>query len=214
MDFRLLGPVQVIADGQPVEVGPPQRCAVLAALAVDAGRPVMVETLIDRVWGDRSPQRVRRSLHAHVTRIRRVLEHAGVGEPAPARLLRRSGGYLLDVEPDRVDLHRFRYLRDQAHDLDRAGHPGADTKQVTLLREALGLWRGEPLAGLTGTWAVRARHGWSQQHMDAVLAWANAELAVDNPATVIGPLTDLVGENPYLEPLVAVLMRALYAAGR
>jgi hypothetical protein len=84
---------------------------------------------------------------------------------------------------------------------------------VTLLRDALGLWRGEPLGGLAGQWAVRTRQGWRQQHLDAVLAWARAELAVGNPAAVIGALTDLVGEHPLLEPLIAVLMRALYAAG-
>jgi len=207
-EFRLLGPVEVIASGQPVEVGPPQRCAVLAALAVDAGRPVTVETLIDRVWGDQSPERVRRALHAHVTRIRRLLEHAGTADGRPARLLRRPGGYLLDIDPDRVDLHRFRRLLGQARD---PGH--ADADRVLLLREALRLWHGEPLAGLAGLWITRTRQGWRQQHRDAVQAWACAELRVDNPAAVIGPLTDLVGEHPLLETLVAVLMRALYAAG-
>ncbi|HET6212715.1 MAG TPA: AfsR/SARP family transcriptional regulator [Micromonosporaceae bacterium] len=207
-EFRLLGPVEVVASGQPVEVGPPQRCAVLAALAVDAGRPVTVETLIDRVWGDQSPERVRRALHAHVTRIRRLLEHAGTADGRPARLLRRPGGYLLDIDPDRVDLHRFRRLCEQARDPDRD-----DAERVLLLREALRLWHGEPLAGLAGLWVTRTRHGWRQQHLDAVQAWACAELRVDNPAAVIGPLTDLVGEHPLLEALVAVLMRALYAAG-
>ncbi|HET6211999.1 MAG TPA: BTAD domain-containing putative transcriptional regulator, partial [Micromonosporaceae bacterium] len=208
MDFRLLGSVEVLASGQPVEVGPPQRCTVLAALAVDAGRPVTVETLIDRVWGDQPSHRVRRGLQAHVTRIRRLLEHAGAGEETPTRLVRRAGGYALDVDPDRVDLHRFRRLLDQAR--HRAC---ADVERVTLLRDALGLWRGEPLGGLAGQWAVRTRQGWRQQHLDAVLAWARAELAVGNPAAVIGALTDLVGEHPLLEPLIAVLMRALYAAG-
>ena len=210
VEFRLLGPVEVVAaSGQPVEVGPPQRCAVLAALAVDAGRLVTVETAIDRVWGDQSPERVRRALHAHVTRIRRLLEHAGTADEPPARLLRRPGGYLLDTDPDRVDLHRFRRLCDRARD------PGGDNAaRVVLLREALRLWRGEPLAGLSGQWAARTRDGWRRQHLDAILAWAGAELAIGGHAAVIGPLTDLIGEHPLLEPLVAVLMRALYAAGR
>jgi DNA-binding SARP family transcriptional activator/tetratricopeptide (TPR) repeat protein len=209
VEFRLLGPVEVAASGRLIEVGPPQRCAVLAALAVDAGRPVTVETLIDRVWDDRPPEGARRALHAHITRIRRLLEHAGAPDGRPARLLRRSGGYLLDIDPDRVDLHRFRRLFDQARD------PGRDdTERVTALRAALDLWRGEPLAGLSARWAVRTRQGWSQQHLDALLAWARAELAVNNPETVIGRLTDLIDDHPLLEPLVAVLMRALHAVGR
>jgi DNA-binding SARP family transcriptional activator len=208
VEFRLLGPVEVAASGEAVEVGPPQRCAVLAALAVDAGRPVTVETLIDRVWGDQSPERARRALHAHITRIRRMLEYAATVDERPARLLRRPGGYLLDIDPGLVDLHRFRRLLDQAREPGRTA-----AERVGLLREALRLWRGEPLAGLTGQWATRTRQGWRQQHVDAVLAWAFAELAVDNPTAVIDPLTDLVDEHPFLESLIAVLMRALYAAG-
>ena len=209
MEFRLLGPVQVAVSGQAVEVGPPQRRAVLAALAVDAGRPVAVETVIDRVWDDRLPERVRRALHAHVTRLRRLLESTGSGEDRPVQLVRRAGGYLLDVDPDQVDLHRFHRL------LDRAREPGrTDTDRVLLLREAVGLWHGEPLAGLSGTWISRTRQSWCQQRVEALRAWACAELTVANPTAVLGPLTDLVGEHPLHEPLVAVLMRALYAAGR
>jgi DNA-binding SARP family transcriptional activator/tetratricopeptide (TPR) repeat protein len=180
----------------------------LAALAVDAGRPVTVETLIDRVWDDRPPERVRRALHAHVTRIRRMLEQAVTAGEQPARLLRRAGGYLLDIDPHGVDLHRFRRL------VDRARGAQGDPERVVLLREAIQLWRGEPLAGLGGRWAARTRQAWRQQYLDAVLAWASAELGVGNSAAVIGPLTDLVGEHPFLEPLIALLMRALYAMGR
>jgi DNA-binding SARP family transcriptional activator/Tfp pilus assembly protein PilF len=208
MDFSLLGPVVVLADGRAIDVGPPQRCAVLAALAVDAGKQVAVETLIDRVWGEQSPERVRRALHAHVARIRRLLEQDDANGDAPARVVRRAGGYALVVDPDRVDLHRFRHLCERAREPART-----PTEQVALLREALELWHGEPLAGLAGQWAVRMRQTWRQQHLDAVLAWARAELRTGNPAAVVLPLTDLVGDHPFLEPLVAVLMRALYLSG-
>ncbi|GAA3084131.1 AfsR/SARP family transcriptional regulator [Streptosporangium carneum] len=198
----------VTAEGT-ISAGPPQRCAVLASLAVNAGRPVTVETLIDRIWEDRPPEHVRRALHAHVARIRRLLEQTGGPAGPSARLVRRSGGYLLEVAPERVDVHRFRHL------LQAARAPKLpDVERVTLLREALGLWQGEPLGGLTGQWAARTRQSWRQQYLDAVTAWARAELRVENAAAVIGPLTDLVGENPLLEPLVAVLMRALYTVGR
>jgi DNA-binding transcriptional regulator YhcF (GntR family) len=97
----------------------------------------------------------------------------------------------------------------------RAGARGcAQSERVHLLREAVGLWRGEPLAGLPGQWATRVRGGWHRQRTQAVVAWANAELCAGTPDAVIGPLTDIIGDYPLVEPLTAVLMRALYAAGR
>jgi DNA-binding SARP family transcriptional activator len=208
VDVCLLGPVVAAGSDGVIDVGPPQRCAVLAALAVDAGKQVTVEALIDRVWGEQSPERVRRALHAHVARIRRLLEQAGGDGAGPARLVRRSGGYTLDVDPERVDVHRFRRLCEQAREPARAA-----AEQAALLGAALELWRGEPLAGVAGDWAARMRQAWRQQHLDAVLAWARAQLGSGNPAAVVVPLTDLAAEHPLLEPLVAVLMRALYLVG-
>jgi DNA-binding SARP family transcriptional activator/tetratricopeptide (TPR) repeat protein len=208
-EFRLLGAVEVWAAGVPVDAGQPRQRAVLAALLVDAGRPVTPETLIDRVWGDETPDSAAATLRAHLTRIRRTLEQAAPADEAPARLVRRSGGYLLDVDPDRVDMHRFRRLVEVAREPHRP-----DRGRVVLMREALALWRGEPLSGVSGAWAARIRDAWRQRHVDAVLVWALAEIRVDNPAAVIGPLIDLVGEHPLVEPLTAALMRALYATGR
>src|SRR5215475_2386791 len=110
MGFRLLGPVEVWAVSGQIEVGPPRQCAVLAALAADAGRPVPIDALVRRVWGDNPPERARRTLHTYVTRIRRIVEQAGPVGDRPAGVLLQTAGYLLDVDPDRVDLHRFRRL--------------------------------------------------------------------------------------------------------
>ena len=209
MEFRLLGPVELVVAGQPVAVGPPQRRTVLAALALDAGRLVSTETLIDRVWGDSPPDQGRRALHAHIARIRRLLETAATADELPVELTRRSSGYVLDTDPETVDVHRFRRLLDLARD---RGHD--DDARVALLREALALWHGDPLASLDGQWVSRTRQGWRQLHLDAVLEWAGAELAVDNPAAVITTLTELVDENPFVEALPALLMRALSAMGR
>src|SRR6266545_3322648 len=72
MEFRLLGPVEVWTAAGPVDVGPSRQRAVLAALLVDAGRPVTVETVIDRVWGDTPPDRVRHTLYVYVARLRKA----------------------------------------------------------------------------------------------------------------------------------------------
>ncbi|WP_416973070.1 BTAD domain-containing putative transcriptional regulator [Streptomyces sp. 4F14] len=210
-DFLLLGTVELrSADGAAVDPGPAKQRTVLAALLVDAGRWVPVETLIDRVWGQDPPAQVRPSLYAHITRVRRTL--ADMDPPAgdaAARLRRGPGGYLLDVPPDRVDVHRFRHLVERAR---RAGL--ADAERSTLLGEALGLWRGEPLAGLPGEWVRRTRHGWGQYRVEAVAAWADAETAEGRHTEVIRALTGLLAEHPLVEPYAVALMRALHAAGR
>ncbi|KUO14237.1 hypothetical protein AQJ58_01895 [Streptomyces sp. DSM 15324] len=200
-----------------MDLGPAKRRTLLAALLVDAGRWVSAETLIDRVWGEEPPAQVRATLYAHVARIRGALAEAlpylGDGETgnAPARppLVRGSGGYRLDVPRDLVDAHRFRDL------VTTARLSGASAAaRVAVLREAMGLWRGEPLAGLPGDWAARTRESWTQQRIHAVLDWADAELRVGGHPVVVDVLSALVAEHPLVEPLAVALMRALHAAGR
>lgn len=202
VEIRVLGPVEAWVGGRAVPGGRPQQATVLAALAVDVGRPVAVETLVERVWGTGAPDGARRAVHTHVARIRRALGGAGP-------VVRRSGGYQLDVAPERVDLHRFRRAVSHA---GAAGRGAAE--RVVVLREAVGLWRGEPLAGLPGGWADRMRQGLRRQRVEAVVAWAAAEVSVGDPAAVLAPLSDLVGDYPLVEPLTVALMRALAAAGR
>jgi DNA-binding SARP family transcriptional activator/tetratricopeptide (TPR) repeat protein len=198
-EFRLLGPVETRRSGCRLDSGPPQQRLVLAALLADAGRLVSAETLIDRVWGEDPPPAARRGLHVHIARIRRLLSD-------DEQLVYSSGGYLLQVDPDRVDLHRFRRL------VSCAAEPGAE--RLALLREALGLWRGTPVAGLPGPWAAGVRDIWSSRHMDTVVAWADAEVDAGNPGPALDALTEMSTEHPLVEPVTAALMRALYAAGR
>ena len=207
MELRLLGPVEVRAGGRVLPAGRPQQVTVLAVLAVDVGRPVPLDVLVDRVWDQAPPRRARRNLHTHISRIRRLLALADDVEPV--QLMRGSSGYVLKVDRDRVDLHRFRHLVHRARDAGCADHD-----RVALLREALGLWRGEPLAGLPGEWAQRMRKGWRQQWLETLVGWAQAELLAGRPDLVISRLTGLVDEYPLVEPLAAELMRALHAAGR
>jgi DNA-binding SARP family transcriptional activator/tetratricopeptide (TPR) repeat protein len=213
MELRLLGPVEINAGGRPLGVGVPQRQALLAALAVDAGRVVSRHQLIDRVW-DEPPARVDAAVYVHVSGLRRTLEQASAAEDraVPASLDRQPGGYLLRVDADEVDLHRFRRLTVEARE---RGCPPAE--RVRLLREALGLWRGPALAGLSGEWAARMREGWGQERLDSVVAWADAELRADRSAgalEVLGPLAELAAEQPISESVTAMLMQALVAAGR
>src|SRR3954451_7611775 len=159
VEVRLLGPVEIRADGRPVELGPPQRRHTLVALAVDAGRPVTIDALAARVW-DEPPPAAARILQVHIAHLRRLLASAA-GTP-PARLLRRSSGYLLDMAPERVDAHRF---ADQV----RRARGAAPSTALTLLRTAGELWRAEPLGGLKGSWVERTRHAYGEQYLAATM---------------------------------------------
>jgi DNA-binding SARP family transcriptional activator len=176
MLLRLLGPVQLPAGGGVVDPGPARQRTVLAALAVDAGRPVPVETVIDRVWGGDPPATARGGLYSYLTRLRRVLAQSPTGQSM--RLVYGPAGYLLDVDPDEVDLHRFRNLVRSAKGV------AVDVVRAGLLEEALQLWQGPALAGLSGPWATATRQLLAQQRVDATVSWARVQLRLGHAAAV------------------------------
>ncbi|GIH17715.1 AfsR/SARP family transcriptional regulator [Rugosimonospora africana] len=216
MELRLFGEVQLRAAGRPLEVGTPRQRAVLAALAVDAPRPVSVDALVHRLWGEAAPAEARNVVYSHLSRVRRLLATVVHSDGAvhsdgtvPARITRRPAGYVLDIEPDRVDLCRFRRL---------AGHGQAatltDDERAGVLREALGLWRGAPLEGLSGEWVEQVRASLSQQRLELTIRWAATELRLGRFGAVTAALPELIDEYPLVEPLESLLMRALHADGR
>ncbi|GAB7051216.1 AfsR/SARP family transcriptional regulator [Catenuloplanes indicus] len=207
-DFRLLGPVEVWAEGRPVPLGTVKQREVLAALMVDAGRPVSVPTLIERVWGGAPPDGARAVLYAHVSRIRTMLSSLprdGAGRPA---VTRRSGGYVAEFDAGSVDLHRFRTLVTAARDADD------DHRRAAILHDAMRLWRGDPLGGLGSDWSARVRETLRQQRLDTLLAWAEAQLRTGGHRLVIDTLRPALADMPHVEPLAARLMAALQADGR
>ncbi len=207
--FQLLGPVGAVVGGRHVNLGSPKQRIVLAALLVEAGRPVGVDALIDRVWDEAPQGESRRMVSTYVSRLRRVLEQVRVAGGEPVELVRRAGGYELRVERDLVDLHRFRRLVVAAEDRRRP-----DTERAALLRDALNLWQGTAMSDLPGVWAERTRQTWHQHRVDATVAWALLELRLGQQKHVIGTVRDLLTEHPLVEPLAAVLIRALDADGR
>jgi DNA-binding SARP family transcriptional activator/tetratricopeptide (TPR) repeat protein len=204
MEVQLLGPVELRFRGQIVSGWTPQQRSVLAALAVDAGRPVALDTLVDRVWGESAPAQARHAVYVHVAKIRRTFREAGTR----AGLDRRSGGYLLDAPADWVDVHRFQALvalaRDASSDESRAG----------LLGRALDLWQGVPLDAVPGHWAGRVREAWQHQRVTVATRWAGLAQRFADPDETIPRLVELLTEHPTAEPLMAALLRALHAAGR
>lgn len=208
MEFQTLGPMELFVAGERLDLGPAKQRLVLAVLLLEAGRMVPIETLIDRVWGERPPREVRNVVYTYVTRLRRVLYRATSGGDRAA-LLRQPGGYLLDIDRRLVDLHRFRSVIRSA-DRTTLG----DGERARALREALDLWHGPPLAGLTGDWVDRIRDGLDQQRVVALAEWSDVELRLGRPAAVVDELQQRLAEYPSAEPLLARQIQALHDSGR
>src|SRR5262249_7263205 len=144
-------------------------------------------------------ERARHSLYVYIARLRQVLGNR--------TLLRQAGGYILKAEPECVDVQRFREL------CKLAGAAGLEGR-IAMLDEALALWRRRPLQDLDGDWVAGVRQSCGRLRMDAAVSWAKARLGSGDPQAVIPLLTELRDEQPLVEPLAAVLMLALHAAGR
>ncbi|QFU86783.1 BTAD domain-containing putative transcriptional regulator [Amycolatopsis sp. YIM 10] len=192
--LRLLGEV-VVGEGGPRELGSPRQRCVLAALAVDAGRVVTVERLMQRVWGDDAPVRARETLYSYVSRLRRT---CGV------TIDRRSGGYTLTAQA--VDLHVFRDLCAEARQ--------HQDKAAELLTEALQLWRGEALTGLDGEWAGAERGRLAREHLTARLDLVEARLRWEEGGELLEEVAALAEEHPLDERVAGQLLRALAQSGR
>jgi DNA-binding SARP family transcriptional activator len=196
--FQLLGEVQAARDGHLLDLGHARQRCVLATLLVDANRTLPADVVIERVWDDDPPRHARNALSGYVSRLRALL----AGQPA---IVHRHGGYLLRVDPELVDLHRFRRLVDTA----RQAADGASS-----LDEALGLWRGQAFAGIDSRWLSATRTALAEERLAAELDRNDLILARGGYATVLATLSRRAVEFPFDERVAGQLMRALYAGGR
>ncbi|PZU42228.1 MAG: hypothetical protein DI571_11715, partial [Arsenicicoccus sp.] len=213
MRFRVLGPLEVSGpDGSPVDVGGAKPRALLTLLLADADRVVGIDRIVSTLWGDEPPPTVTGTLQAYVSHLRRVLEPGRGPREAPTVLITRPPGYLLHADADDLDTLRFARLIEEG---DRAVTAGAPARGVALLDEALGLWRGEPLAELGDLPAAASdRLRLTELHVRARERRCDALLAVGRPEAAVPDLQRLVAEHPLRERLWARLVTALYAADR
>ena len=138
--YRLLGALEVVRAGRPVDLGGPKQRAVLAALLLDARQIVSADRLIHAVWGDDPTTSASGTLQVYISNLRRALRD---GDVTVSPIVRRSPGYLIEVDPEVVDTSRFVSLTDQTqHGVDGQEWRSA----VWTARQALGLWRGPLLA--------------------------------------------------------------------
>jgi YVTN family beta-propeller protein len=204
LEFRVLGPFEVVEHGRPLALGGPTQRALLAILVLRRGEVVSADRLIDLLWGERPPATAAKTLQGYVSHLRKAL---GDGV-----LLTRSGGYLLAAEPEQVDAERFEAPVAHARDALAAGDAA---RARELLVSALALWRGEPLAdlayeGFAGGEVARLE----EARVAALEDRIEADLALGRHRAVVGELEALVGLHPNSERLLGQLMLALYRSGR
>ncbi|PGH51987.1 BTAD domain-containing putative transcriptional regulator [Streptomyces sp. Ru87] len=209
-EILILGPVELRTRGRPHTVlGSAKERMALAALALDAGRPVSLDTLVDRLWDGSPPRKPRASVHAYTARIRKNLRTAGLN-PAP-RITQHAHAYTLETSPDSVDCHRFQQLAARARSLSDSGD---DAEALDLLRRAERLWRGEPLSGLGGLWVESVRTVLREKRLAAALTGIAIELRHGRYADLMGDLSAWVERYPTDETLIGCFMTASYGCGR
>jgi DNA-binding SARP family transcriptional activator len=208
MQVRLLGPLEVVGPRGSVLFTGNRRRSVFALLALRPGRLVTRSALIDALWGEPAPPTATKTLQGHVAQVRKALSSAGLD----GLLVTREPGYLLDVDPARVDTHRFaEHVRAGCAALDQE-----DGREALVRFEAgLALWRGEPLADCPVTgWAdaeltrLREARALAEEHLATALCLAGRH------AEAVGELERLVGSYPSRERLWELLMVALHRSGR
>ena len=191
MEYRVLGPLEVLGEDGPLPLGGAKQRALLALLLLNANRVVSRERLIDDLWGDDPPETAVTTVQVYVSRLRKVLP-AGV-------LVTQPPGYLLRVERRRA---RPRSLR------------AARARRATPAARALALWRGPPLAEFGERFARVEGGRLEDLRFGALEERIDADLALGRHADVIGELEALISERPHQERLRRQLMLALYRSGR
>jgi DNA-binding SARP family transcriptional activator len=190
MEFRILGPLEVVSDGQALDLGGAKQRALLAVLLLDANNVVSTDRLIAALWEDEPPETAPKALQVYVSALRKLLGRERVQTRAP--------GYVLEVAPEELDLGRFRELWE-----------GGRTA------EALALWRGRPLSDFANARFAQADIARLEDLRVACLEERiDRDLSDGRHAEIAGELEVLVAEHPLRERLRGQLMLALYRSGR
>src|SRR5262249_22362956 len=189
MEFRILGPLEVLDDGEPIAVGTRKERTVLAVLLLHANEFVSRERLIDELWGESPPPTARKAVNIYISQLRKALSLNGLDPIATA-----DGGYRLEVGSDELDVSRLQRVLTDARERAAAGELEAAAE---LLREALELWRGPTLAGL-----LLESHGRNEVaqldelRLTALMDRIDCDLALGRHEEVLSELQVLVGEHP------------------
>ena len=204
MEYRVLGPLEVLNGQGSLPLAGAKQRALLALLLMHANHVLSRDRLIDELWGNEPPETAVQSLQVYVSRLRKLLPSG--------TLLTRPPGYLLEIESAELDLHCFERLLGEGRAALAEGDPA---RAATALHNALGLWRGPALADLAFEPFAQAEIGrLDSLRLAAMEERIEADLALGRHADLIGELEALAAANPYRERLRGQLMLALYRSGR
>jgi DNA-binding SARP family transcriptional activator/DNA-binding beta-propeller fold protein YncE len=211
VEFRLLGPFDVISNGRSVRLGGPKQRALLAILAINANEVVPADRLIEQLWPDDVPESAANTLQGYVSRLRKVLAPNGSTSTQPT-IAFRAPGYVLTTSLEQIDVRRFEHLLREAEAVAASGDA---LRAALLLREALGLWRGAALADFVYEEFARSEiMRLEELRLKALEERIDADLVCGRHASLVPELEALVLEHPLRERLRAQLMLALYRSGR
>ena len=211
MEFRILGPLEVVVDGAVVSPGGSTTKALLALFLIHPNQIISPDRIIEALWPDNEPTGTLKALRFHIWKLRTALEPDRSKGGEGRILLTKAPGYLLQVEPEQLDAVRFERAVQNA----RARLLQDPEAASSALTEALGWWRGEPLADLPYTHFAQGEiRRLEELRMAALEARLEADLALGRDEDLVGELEHLVAEHPFRERLRAQLMIALYRAGR
>ena len=204
MEYGVLGPLEVRDGERLIALGSSQQRAVLAALLLEANRPVSLDRLVEALWGEQPPRSATAVVKNRVSQLRKLL--------APAELRTEPSGYLLRVEPDQLDLHRFEQLAREGRE---ALTIGRSAWAATLLTQALSLWRGPALADFAyEAFAQGEIARLEELRLGALENRLDADLACGRAAELVPELEALVEQHPLRERVRGQLVLALYRSGR
>jgi DNA-binding SARP family transcriptional activator/DNA-binding beta-propeller fold protein YncE len=210
MEFRILGPLEIVDDERTLALRGPKQRALLTILLLHANEAVSRERLIEDLWGERRPETAATALHGHVSQLRKVLESAGNRDER--QLVTRAPGYELCLEPEQLDLKRFERLAAEGKRALAGGH--AEEAAATLAK-ALSLWRGQPFAEFgSAPFALVESLRLEELRLSATEDRIEADLELGRHGAVVAELETLFAEYPYRERLCEYLMLALYRSGR
>jgi YVTN family beta-propeller protein len=204
LEFRILGPLEVLDDDRRIELGGARQRAVLAILVLHRGETVSVDRIVDLMWGERPPVTAVKTVQVYVSHLRRALVEDAI--------VSSRGGYALAAEADRIDALRFERLVDEG----RAALSGDDpARAAELLRSALALWRGPVLGDLAyERFAQDGAARLEELRLTAVEERVDADIRLGRHLELVAELEGLVREHPLRERLRAQQMLALYRSGR
>ena len=211
IDFRILGPLEVLDDGRSLALAGSKPRALLALLLLHANETLTTDRLIDELWGESAPAGAPKTLQMHISRLRKALAGSdGSGRASP--IVTRERGYELALDLEQLDSHRFERLLARGR-TELAGDR-ADSA-VRAFEEALALWRGDTLADLAyEPFALAEIARLDDLRVATLEQLIEAKLALGGHAEVVEQLEVLIGEHPYRERLRAQLMLALYRCDR